>query len=54
MTDRDRTAPRSTAAPTKSHEGVPIADPIDQADSRLRPRRRRPETIARPARVDMR
>jgi hypothetical protein len=51
--DGQRTAPATSSA-TESLEGPAVPDPPDQADSRLRPLRRRDLMIAWPARSDMR
>jgi hypothetical protein len=44
----------TTSSATEGLEGSAVPDPPDQADSRLRPLRRRDLMIARPARSDMR
>lgn len=52
--DPDRAGPAASAASPQLDERRPVPDPPDQADSRLRPLRRRALTIARPARSAMR
>lgn len=54
IADPDRTRPCSSTALAQVDKRLTIADPPDQADSRLRPLRRRAFRIARPARSDMR
>jgi hypothetical protein len=52
--DPDRSLPGPDPVPAERHEGGPIADAPDQADSLWRPFNRRARITARPPRVDMR
>ncbi len=52
--DGDRSGYQAPTPPLEGGEGGPIPDPVDQADSRARPRWRRARRMRRPALVDMR